>query len=89
MISTPRKFLVLVCAGTFAATALRAGESTDGKAVTTTTEEAPEYKNWIECKPRGPADRAPLESREGRYRYDENEEECSRAARVRSPVDVC
>jgi len=48
MISTPRKFLVLVCAGTFAATALRAGESTDGKAVTTTTEEAPEYKNWIE-----------------------------------------
>ena len=48
-----------------------------------------EYKNWIECKPRGPADRAPLESREGRYRSDENEEECSRAARVRSPVDVC
>jgi hypothetical protein len=48
MISTPRKFLVLVCAGTFAATGLRAGETTDGKAVTTTTEEAPEYKNWIE-----------------------------------------
>src|SRR6516165_7722851 len=47
MISTPRKFLVLVCAGTFAATGLRAGETTDGKAVTT-TEETPEYKNWIE-----------------------------------------
>src|SRR4030095_8175383 len=46
MISVPRKFLVLVCAGTFAAPALRAGETTDGKAVTT-TEEA-EYKNWIE-----------------------------------------
>lgn len=39
---------MLVCAGTFAATGLRAGETTDGKAVTTTTEEAPEYKNWIE-----------------------------------------
>ncbi len=48
MISTPRRFLVLVCAGAFAASALRAGETTDGKAVTTTTEEAPEYKNWIE-----------------------------------------
>jgi hypothetical protein len=48
MISTPRKFLLLVCAGTLAATGLRAGETTDGKAVTTTTEEAPEYKNWIE-----------------------------------------
>jgi hypothetical protein len=39
---------MLVCAGTFAATGMRAGETTDGKAVTTTTEEAPEYKNWIE-----------------------------------------
>jgi len=48
MISVCRKFLVLVCAGTFAATGLRAGETTDGKAVTTATEEAPEYKNWIE-----------------------------------------
>ena len=47
MISTPRKFLVLVCAGAFAASVLRAGETTDGKAVTT-TEETPEYKNWIE-----------------------------------------
>src|SRR6266496_3103917 len=47
MISVPRKFLVLVCAGTFAALGLRAGETTDGKAVTT-TEETPEYKNWIE-----------------------------------------
>ena len=42
------KFLVLVCAGAFAASALRAGETTDGKAVTTATEEEPEYKNWIE-----------------------------------------
>jgi hypothetical protein len=40
--------MVLICAGTFAATSLRAGETTDGKAVPTTTEEAPEYKNWIE-----------------------------------------
>jgi hypothetical protein len=40
---------MLVCAGTLAATGLRAGETTDGKAVTTTTTEAaPEYKNWIE-----------------------------------------
>jgi hypothetical protein len=42
------RFLVLVCAGTCAAAAVRAGETTDGKAVTTTTEETPEYKNWIE-----------------------------------------
>lgn len=48
MISTPRKFLALVCAGMVAATLLHAGETTDGKAVTTTTEETPEYKNWIE-----------------------------------------
>ena len=40
------RFLVLICAGTCAAAAVRAGETTDGKAVT--TEEAPEYKNWIE-----------------------------------------
>jgi hypothetical protein len=47
--SAARRFLVLVYAGAFAAaSALRAGETTDGKAVTTTTEEAPEYKNWIE-----------------------------------------
>ena len=39
---------MLVCAGTFAATALRAGETTDGKAAKTTTEETPEYNNWIE-----------------------------------------
>jgi hypothetical protein len=43
-----RKFLVLVCAGTCAASAVWAGETTDGKAVTTATEETPEYKNWIE-----------------------------------------
>jgi hypothetical protein len=46
--SAARRFLVLVCAGAFAASALRAGETSDGKAVTTATEEAPEYKNWIE-----------------------------------------
>jgi hypothetical protein len=34
-----------VCAMTYS---LRAGETDDGKAVTTATEEAPEYKNWIE-----------------------------------------
>jgi hypothetical protein len=43
-----RKFLVLVCAGTCAASAVRAGETTDGKAVTTANQETPEYKNWIE-----------------------------------------
>ncbi|HZR06755.1 MAG TPA: hypothetical protein VFA61_13090 [Candidatus Udaeobacter sp.] len=48
MTNASRRFFVLVFAGTFAATGLRAGETTDGKAVTTTTEEAPEYKNWIE-----------------------------------------
>ena len=42
-----RRFMVLICAGTCAAAAVRAGETTDGKAVTT-TEETPEYKNWIE-----------------------------------------
>jgi hypothetical protein len=46
-ISASCRFLVLVCAGAFAASALRAGETTDGKAVTA-TEEEPEYKNWIE-----------------------------------------
>ena len=45
--SAARKFLVLVCAGTFAASALRGGDTSDGKAVTT-TEETPEYNNWIE-----------------------------------------
>ena len=48
MTNASRRFLVLICAGTCAAAAVRAGETTDGKAVTTTTEEAPEYKNWIE-----------------------------------------
>jgi hypothetical protein len=42
-----RKFLALVFAGIFAVAAVRAGEA-DTKAVTTATEEAPEYKNWIE-----------------------------------------
>jgi len=46
---TAFKFLVLVCAGTFAAAALRAGDTTDGKTTTTTTEEQTEqYNNWIE-----------------------------------------
>ncbi len=48
MMNASRKFLVLGFAGIFAAAAVRAGETTDGKAVTTTTEETPEYKNWIE-----------------------------------------
>ena len=41
---------MLVCAGTIAATGLRAGETSDGKGmVATATEEQPEqYKNWIE-----------------------------------------
>jgi hypothetical protein len=44
-----RKFLVLVCAGTCAASAVRAGDTSDSKAATTTTEEqTEEYKNWIE-----------------------------------------
>src|ERR1700745_2109963 len=47
-ISAARRFLVLVCAGVLAASALRAAEITDGKAATTTAEEEPEYKNWIE-----------------------------------------
>jgi hypothetical protein len=47
MINAFSRFLVLVCAGAFAASMLRAGETTDGKAVTT-TEEEPGYKNWIE-----------------------------------------
>src|SRR5439155_23076613 len=49
MKTAPRRFLVLVFAGTFAAAAAGAG-TTDGKAITATaTEEQPEeYKNWIE-----------------------------------------
>jgi hypothetical protein len=42
-----RKVVLLVCAALCATYSLRAGE-TDSKAVTTATEEAPEYKNWIE-----------------------------------------
>jgi hypothetical protein len=46
--SASRRFLVLVCAVAFAA-AVRAGDTSDGKATTTTTEEqTEEYKNWIE-----------------------------------------
>ena len=47
IMSVARRFLVLVCAGAFTASALRAGETSDGKAVAG-TEETPEYKNWIE-----------------------------------------
>ncbi len=44
------RFLVLVCAGSFAATAVRAGDAGDGKSTTaaTTEEQTEEYKNWIE-----------------------------------------
>jgi len=48
MTNASRRFLVLVFAGTFPVVLVRAGETPDGKAVTTATEEAPEYKNWIE-----------------------------------------
>lgn len=43
-----RKLALLVCGAVCASYSLRAGETTDGKAVATATEEAPEYKNWIE-----------------------------------------
>jgi phosphate-selective porin len=47
--SISRSFPVLVCAGIFAAAAVRAGDTSDGKATTATTEEQPEeYNNWIE-----------------------------------------
>ena len=44
------RFLVLVCAGTFAAAAVHAGDTSDGKSTTaaTTEEQTEEYKNWIE-----------------------------------------
>src|SRR6266511_4564939 len=44
------RFVVLVCAGTLAAAAVWAGETSDGKATTaaTTEEQTEEYKNWIE-----------------------------------------
>src|SRR5438046_8648282 len=50
MRNTSRRFLVLVLAGIFATAAIRAGDTSDGKAMTATaTEEQPEeYKNWIE-----------------------------------------
>jgi len=50
MVNASRRFLVLVFAGTFAAAGARAGDTSDGKALTATaTEEQPEeYKNWIE-----------------------------------------
>ena len=44
------RFLMLVCAGTFAATGVRAGETSDGKSTTAATaeEQTEEHKNWIE-----------------------------------------
>ncbi len=50
MIIASQKFLMLVCVGTFAAGAIRAGETSDGKSTTATTteEQTEEYKNWIE-----------------------------------------
>ncbi|MGC2626300.1 MAG: hypothetical protein WA269_05630 [Candidatus Udaeobacter sp.] len=49
MFMISRSFPVLVCAGIFAAAAVRAGDTSDGKATTATTEEQPEeYNNWIE-----------------------------------------
>jgi hypothetical protein len=48
--TSPHTFLLLSCAGIVAASAVRAGETSDGKSTTAaTTEEQPEeYKNWIE-----------------------------------------
>ena len=49
MTNASRRFLVLVFAGILAAAAVRAGDTSDGKATTATTEEQPEeYNNWIE-----------------------------------------
>ncbi len=50
MTNASRRILVLVFAGTFATAGVRAGDTSDGKAMTATaTEEQPEeYKNWIE-----------------------------------------
>jgi hypothetical protein len=49
MTNASRRFLVLVSAGILAAAAVRAGDTSDGKATTATTEEQPEeYNNWIE-----------------------------------------
>ena len=50
MKTAARRFLVLVFAGTFVAAGVRAGDTSDGKAMTATaTEDQPEeYKNWIE-----------------------------------------
>jgi hypothetical protein len=48
MTNASRNFAVLMCAGSFAVAAVRAGEG-DGKTATTTTEEQTEqYNNWIE-----------------------------------------
>src|SRR6266536_5798474 len=50
MIIASQKFLMLVCVGTFAAGAIRAGETSDGKSTTAATaeEQTEEYKNWID-----------------------------------------
>jgi hypothetical protein len=39
---------MLVCAGTFAAATVRAGETSDGKSTATTEEQTEEFKNWID-----------------------------------------
>jgi len=48
MTNASRRFLVLVCAGTFAAAGIRGGTSDQKTVATATEEETPEYKNWIE-----------------------------------------
>ena len=48
MTNASRKFLVLVCAGSFAAAGVRGGTSDQKTVATAAEEETPEYKNWIE-----------------------------------------
>jgi hypothetical protein len=48
MTNASRKFLVLVCAGSFAAAGVRGGTSDHKTVATAAEEETPEYKNWIE-----------------------------------------
>jgi hypothetical protein len=49
MMSAGQRVVVAVCAGIVSITGVRAGETSDGKATSTTTEEqTEEYKNWVE-----------------------------------------
>ena len=48
MTNASRRFLVLVCAGSFAAAGVRGGTSDQKTVATAAEEETPEYKNWIE-----------------------------------------